>query len=135
MGKSVPLNGRLSPLLRESDMSVSSDQPPTFLDTLGSAARGTAKAERDVSFSRLAAQNIELAKMNPASSLPPATDRGVVSPVWYSFDLAHRRVQEGGWTHQVTRRELPSSEDIAGVTMRLTPGSFRLCCINFVGRS
>src|SRR6202035_1679206 len=34
-------------------------------------------------------------------------------------------MQEGGWTHQVTQRELPSSKDIAGVNMRLTAGSFR----------
>ena len=43
----------------------------------------------------------------------------------YSFDPTHRRVQEGGWTHQVTTRELPISTDIAGVNMRLTKGSFR----------
>jgi oxalate decarboxylase len=34
-------------------------------------------------------------------------------------------VEEGGWTHQVTQRELPPSKDIAGVNMRLTSGSFR----------
>jgi oxalate decarboxylase len=34
-------------------------------------------------------------------------------------------MQEGGWTHQVTQRELPSSTDLAGVNMRLTAGSFR----------
>jgi oxalate decarboxylase len=45
--------------------------------------------------------------------------RGDVLPIWYSFDLAHRRIQDGGWTRQVTSRELPSSLDIAGVTMRL----------------
>jgi oxalate decarboxylase len=48
-----------------------------------------------------------------------------VGPIWYSFDLTHKRIQEGGWTHQVTQRELPSSKEIAGVNMRLTAGSFR----------
>ena len=57
--------------------------------------------------------------------MPPPTDHGSVPPVWYSFDLAHRRVQGGGWTHQVTERELPSSKELAGVNMRLTQGSFR----------
>jgi oxalate decarboxylase len=48
-----------------------------------------------------------------------------VGPIWYSFDLTHKRIQEGGWTHQVTQRELPSSKDIAGVNMRISAGSFR----------
>ncbi len=34
-------------------------------------------------------------------------------------------MQGGGWTHQVTQRELPPSRDLAGVNMRLTSGSFR----------
>jgi cupin len=66
-----------------------------------------------------------LVKLNPNSDVPPPTDHGVVEPFWYSFDPTHRRVQEGGWTHQVTSRELPVSKDIAGVNMRLTKGSFR----------
>ena len=57
--------------------------------------------------------------------MPPITDRGVIVPIWYSFDLTHRRIQDGGWTRQVTARELPSSQDLAGVTMRLTAGSYR----------
>jgi oxalate decarboxylase len=66
-----------------------------------------------------------LAGENPASYMPPVTDRGDVMPIWYSFDLTHRRIQNGGWTRQVTARELPSSQDLAGVTMRLTAGSYR----------
>jgi oxalate decarboxylase len=46
-------------------------------------------------------------------------------PLWYSFDLVKKRIQEGGWTHEVTERELPSSKDLAGVNMRLTAGSYR----------
>jgi len=46
-------------------------------------------------------------------------------PLWYSFDLTKKRMEEGGWTHEVTQRELPSSRDIAGVNMRLTAGSYR----------
>jgi len=48
-----------------------------------------------------------------------------VGPIWYSFDLVKKRVEEGGWTHEVTQRVLPSSKDIAGVQMRLTAGSYR----------
>jgi oxalate decarboxylase len=39
--------------------------------------------------------------------------------------LAPKRIQAGGWSRQVTQRELPTSKDIAGVNMRLTAGSFR----------
>jgi oxalate decarboxylase len=46
-------------------------------------------------------------------------------PLWYSFDLVKKRVEEGGWTHEVTQTVLPSSKDIAGVNMRLTAGSYR----------
>jgi oxalate decarboxylase len=70
-------------------------------------------------------ENRPLLRENPSSNAPPFTDRGNPGPLWYSFDLAPRRVQEGGWTHQVTQRELPSSRDLAGVNMRLDPGSFR----------
>jgi len=70
-------------------------------------------------------ENHPLFVENPDSNLPPATDHGNPGPLWYSFDLAPKRVQPGGWTHQVTQRELPSSTDIAGVNMRLTDGSFR----------
>jgi oxalate decarboxylase len=66
-----------------------------------------------------------LLRANPSSNDPPFTDHGNPGPLWYSFDLAPKRVQPGGWTHQVTQRELPTSKDIAGVNMRLTSGSFR----------
>ena len=69
--------------------------------------------------------NKALTAENPGSYLPPITDRGVFPPIWYSFDLTHRRIQDGGWTRQVTETELPSSKDVAGVTMRLTAGSYR----------
>ncbi len=92
---------------------------------LGQTAQNTAKAEHDVSFSNPGQQNAPLVALNPNSNMPPPTDHGSVPAMWYSFDLAHRRVQEGGWTHQVTETELPSSKDIAGVNMRLTHGSFR----------
>jgi oxalate decarboxylase len=70
-------------------------------------------------------ENRPLLRENPSSNDPPFTDRGDPGPLWYSFDLAPKRVQAGGWTHQVTQRELPSSTDLAGVNMRLTAGSFR----------
>jgi oxalate decarboxylase len=83
------------------------------------------KGESNRSASNPGPINEALAKENPDSNNPPATDRGAVLPIWYSFDLTHRRIQDGGWTRQVTAKEFPSSQDIAGVTMRLTAGSYR----------
>jgi oxalate decarboxylase len=70
-------------------------------------------------------ENTVLLRANPNSNLPPFTDRGNPHPIWYSFDLTPKRVEAGGWTHQVTSREIPRSQDLAGVNMRLTAGSFR----------
>jgi oxalate decarboxylase len=86
---------------------------------------GTGQAEGDHSSSNPGQENKPLLAENPNSNAPPPTDHGDVGPIWYSYDLTHKRIQEGGWTHQVTQRELPSSTDIAGVNMRLTAGSFR----------
>ncbi len=104
-------------------MSKSPASDPTLL--LGDLARETYNAERNDSASNPGPTNAGLVRLNPNSDVPPPTDHGVVEPFWYSFDLTHRRVQEGGWTHQVTSRELPVSKDVAGVNMRLTKGSFR----------
>jgi oxalate decarboxylase len=103
--------------------SSSSSADPTRL--LSDLARETYIAERNDSATNPGPQNSGLVKLNPNSDVPPPTDHGVVEPFWYSFDLTHRRVQEGGWTHQVTSRELPVSKEVAGVNMRLTKGSFR----------
>ena len=92
---------------------------------LGQTREQVAKGEGNHSASNPGPINKVLAGENPNSFLPPITDRGNVIPIWYSFDLAHRRIQDGGWTRQVTARELPSSQDLAGVNMRLTAGSYR----------
>ena len=83
------------------------------------------RAEGDRSSSNPGQENGPLLRENTNSNTPPPTDHGSIGPTWYSFDLAHKRVQEGGWTHEVTQRDLPTSRDLAGVNMRLTAGSFR----------
>jgi oxalate decarboxylase len=85
----------------------------------------TEKADKGHSASNPGPENNPLLNENPNSNLPPPTDYGNMPPVWYSFDLTHKRVQKGGWTNQVTQRELAASKDIAGVRMRLTAGGFR----------
>jgi oxalate decarboxylase len=69
--------------------------------------------------------NHPLLEENPSSNMPPFTDKGNIGPVWQSFNLSPKRLQQGGWTRQVTERELPPSKDLAGVNMRLTAESFR----------
>ena len=87
--------------------------------------KDTRKAEKDTSSSNPGQENKPLLDENPSSNTPPPTDHGDIGPVWYSFDLVHKRVQEGGWTHEVNAKVLPTSTDLAGVNMRLTAGSFR----------
>lgn len=69
--------------------------------------------------------NQALAALNPDPNLPPFTDRGNPAPFWHSFNLSAKRLQGGGWTRQVTEREIAQSRDLAGVNMRLTSGTFR----------
>ena len=84
-----------------------------------------ASAGNDHSASNPGPENKLLSEENSNSNFPPPTDSGNLEPVWYSFDLSHKRVQPGGWTNEVTEKVLPSSKDLAGVRMRLTAGSFR----------
>src|SRR6202167_1803845 len=70
-------------------------------------------------------QNLPLAAENPDSEWAPPTDSGTIKPFKYSFSLARKRVLSGGWTRQVTARELPVSTTMAGVEMRLTAGGVR----------
>jgi oxalate decarboxylase len=95
------------------------------LTASGQTAANTRAAEKTHSISDPGPENEVLRSENPSSNTPPPTDHGDVGPICYSFDLAHKRIEAGGWTHQVTQRELPSSKDLAGVNMRLTAGSFR----------
>ena len=88
--------------------------------------QSTRSAEHDRSGSNpIGPDNQALHAENPDSVNPPPTDHGDVNPFKYSFSLAHRRVEEGGWARQVTQRDLPVSTTIAGVNMRLTTGGIR----------
>jgi oxalate decarboxylase len=69
--------------------------------------------------------NPPLDAQNPDSFLPPPTDAGGVQTFKYPFSIAHKRMQEGGWSREVTIRELAISKSIAGVDMRLTAGGIR----------
>lgn len=62
---------------------------------------------------------------NPDSNRPLPTDAGGVQTFKYPFSFAHKRFQEGGWSREVTQRELAISKTLAGVDMRLTAGGVR----------
>jgi oxalate decarboxylase len=70
--------------------------------------------------------NAPLDAQNPDSAWPPGTDSKSLVPTFkYPFSLANKRVYEGGWSREVTVRELPVSKSMAGVNMRLTAGGVR----------
>ncbi len=70
-------------------------------------------------------RNIALDRQNPDILTPPSTDSGTIPNLKFSFGLAHNRLTAGGWTRQVTVRELPIATTLAGVNMRLNPGGVR----------
>ena len=41
-------------------------------------------------------ENGPLLAQNPNSNTPPETDFGDIGPIWYSFDLAPKRLEAGG---------------------------------------
>ena len=70
--------------------------------------------------------NTALDGQNPDSSWPPATDsKSLVQTFKYPFSFANKRTYEGGWSREVTVRELAVSTTLAGVNMRLTAGGVR----------
>src|ERR1700704_3277252 len=70
--------------------------------------------------------NPALDGQNPDSMWPPETDsKSLVQNFKYPFSFANKRTYEGGWSREVTIRELPVSKSMAGVNMRITAGGVR----------
>ena len=70
-------------------------------------------------------KNTPMDDQNPSSVWAPETDAGGQPPFKYPFSFAHKRIEAGGWTRQVTVRDLPISKKMAGVQMRLIKGGVR----------
>jgi oxalate decarboxylase len=70
-------------------------------------------------------RNLARDRQNPDLLVPPPTDHGTLPNLRFSFSDSHVRQETGGWTRQVTVRELGVSKDIAGVNMRLNAGGVR----------
>jgi len=70
--------------------------------------------------------NSALDTQNPDSAWPRTTDsKSLVQNFKYPFSFANKRTYKGGWSREVTVRELPVSKELAGVNMRLTAGGVR----------
>jgi oxalate decarboxylase len=73
----------------------------------------------------LGPRNPERGQQNPDILRPPFTDHGSVPNLRFSFADAHMTLRDGGWSREVTQRELPISTTMAGVNMRLKSGGVR----------
>jgi oxalate decarboxylase len=70
-------------------------------------------------------RNLMRDQQNPDLLVPPSTDHGTLPNLRFSFSDSHMRLESGGWTRQVTVRELGVAKTIAGVNMRLNAGGVR----------
>src|SRR5271168_5200227 len=89
------------------------------------AAGQETKATKEKVASDPGPTNPPLDVTNPDSYIPPYTDAGGVQTFKYPFGISHKRQHEGGWSREVTQRELAVSKSLAGVNMRLTAGGCR----------
>jgi oxalate decarboxylase len=67
-------------------------------------------------------RNLPRERENPDILVPPPTDSGTLPNMRFSFADAHMRLERGGWSREVTQRELPIATTLAAVNMRLNPG-------------
>lgn len=70
-------------------------------------------------------RNLERDLQNPDMLVPPPTDAGIIENLKFSFSDTHMRLEHGGWSREVTVRELPAATQLAAVNMRLKPGGVR----------
>jgi oxalate decarboxylase len=67
-------------------------------------------------------RNLARERENRDTLVPPQTDSGTLPNMRFSFADSHMRLQRGGWSREVTQRELPIATTLAGVNMRLNGG-------------
>jgi oxalate decarboxylase len=73
----------------------------------------------------LGPRNPDISKQNLDFIHPPETDHGSIPNLQFAFADTHVKMREGGWSREVTQRELPVATTIAGVNMRLNSGGVR----------
>jgi len=96
-----------------------------YAEKLSAQGQSTYPSKNDRSASDPGPTNPAIDAANPDSNTPLPTDAGGVQTFKYPFSFAHKRFQEGGWSREVTQRELAVSKSLAGVDMRLTAGGVR----------
>ncbi|WP_052339916.1 oxalate decarboxylase family bicupin [Gorillibacterium massiliense] len=62
---------------------------------------------------------------NPDMLVPPVTDAGLLPNLKFAFSDTHMQLNKGGWSREITVRDLPIATTLAGVNMSLTPGGVR----------
>lgn len=62
---------------------------------------------------------------NPDMLVPPETDAGTIPNLKFSFSDTNMQLNHGGWSREVTVRQLPIATALAGVNMSLTPRGVR----------
>ncbi|MFE7061003.1 oxalate decarboxylase family bicupin [Sutcliffiella sp. NPDC057660] len=70
-------------------------------------------------------RNIMRDLQNPDLLVPPKTDSGLLPNLRFSFSDTSMKLNFGGWSREVTVRELPIATTLAGVNMSLTAGGVR----------
>lgn len=70
----------------------------------------------------LGPRNILRDEQNPDMLVPPATDFGLIPNLKFSFSDTHMILKSGGWSREITQRELPIDDTLAIVDMNLSPG-------------
>lgn len=91
----------------------------------GQSGQQEVKTGRATTLSDPGPTNKPLDSSNPDSNVPPLSDGGGVPSFKYPFSFSNKRVFQGGWSREVTVRELPISKALAGVNMRLNAGGIR----------
>jgi oxalate decarboxylase len=114
-------------LCRRDFLGVSSAALATVAGSLAAtSALGQEHMHNDRSKTEPGPRNEPLDNQNPNSAWPPDTDsKSLVRTFKYPFSFANKRLYDGGWSREVTVRELPVARALAGVNMRLTAGGVR----------
>lgn len=97
---------------RNQDQSASANIPqPIRRDGAGAIDKGPRDMMRDME--------------NPDMLVPPPTDAGLIPNLRFAYSDTHMQLNHGGWSREITVRELPIATTLAGVNMSLTPGGVR----------
>ncbi|MCI1114019.1 oxalate decarboxylase, partial [Stenotrophomonas maltophilia] len=63
----------------------------------------------------LGPRNVMRDRQNPDMLVPPVTDAGLLPNLKFSFSDTNMTLNHGGWSREITVRELPIATTLAGV--------------------